>query len=649
MDKHRINVPYGIRYISDWGDYVFPQGHCIVDKGVTGCGYTQYCLLNDLNVVLCSPRKMLLESKSRKHRNDVNIKYIENTISDYSSSKSFEDKIKDHFWNCQGVFGKSCKIMVTYDSCYRVVKALKELGVLENFYFVVDEFQSIFLDSYFKSEVELDFVDALQECLNVLYLSATPMLEEYLDRLDDFKNLPMYELNWDGSGYTENVTVQRKLVKSLISECNKIIQDYKEGRYPVSLDSSGGVVYSREAVFYFNSISDITQVIKKNNLTPGEVNILCSKSDDTKRKLDKLSRELGYSKKSGVPGFEVGKVPLQGEPNKPFTFCTSAVYMGIDLHSDNASTYVFADPNISCLALDISLDLPQIAGRQRDEVNPFKNIINLFYRIKRKGETQLTFEEYKKVQDSRKKETDILLDLYKKGNNIEKAAYLQKLKDSIKVSQYQRDFVSISKLTNEPVYNYLIEAANDRAWKVSQKDYQDKISVTKSLSEEGFILGEYKNENDKIASDFLDNYFYKTGIFHEKLKMYCEFCDLYKDNPEVIDILNHRITNSRFRQFYEYFGTSGCKAKNYRECYLLEAWGNDSKEEMLMKEMYLYFQVDGKYSMKELKEKVGEIYQKLGITKTPKATDLGKYFTLKKTKVTLPNKTVVHGFKLEKL
>ena len=70
---------------------------------------------------------------------------------------------------------------------------------------------------------------------------------------------------------------------------------------------------------------------------------------------------------------------------------------------------------------------------------------------------------------------------------------------------------------------------------------------------------------------------------------------------------------------------------------------------MLRKEIYFNFQVGDKYSMKELKEKVGEIYQKLGITKTPKATDLKKYFALKKTKVTLPDKTIAHGFKLESL
>lgn len=41
MIKSEIKVPHGIKYISEWGEYELPEGeHCIIDKGVTGCGYT---------------------------------------------------------------------------------------------------------------------------------------------------------------------------------------------------------------------------------------------------------------------------------------------------------------------------------------------------------------------------------------------------------------------------------------------------------------------------------------------------------------------------------------------------------------------------------------------------------------------------------
>ena len=60
LKKSILKVPFGINYISEWKDYVIPSGHYIVDKGVTGCGYTEMCLTNNLNVVLCSPRRLLL-------------------------------------------------------------------------------------------------------------------------------------------------------------------------------------------------------------------------------------------------------------------------------------------------------------------------------------------------------------------------------------------------------------------------------------------------------------------------------------------------------------------------------------------------------------------------------------------------------------
>ena len=73
---------------------------------------------------------------------------------------------------------------------------------------MIDEFQSIFLDSFFKSDVELDFVECLQNCPNVIYLSATPMLDKYLDRIDQFKDLLFYKLDWSKTGYVETMLIK---------------------------------------------------------------------------------------------------------------------------------------------------------------------------------------------------------------------------------------------------------------------------------------------------------------------------------------------------------------------------------------------------------------------------------------------------------
>ena len=272
-------------------------------------------------------------------------------------------------------------------------------------------------------------------------------------------------------------------------------------------------------------------------MTENQVNIICANDKENQDKLSKI-------------GHSIGKIPLKGEPNKMFTFCTKTAYIGSDFYSDCASSYVFADPNIKSLALDISLDLPQIVGRQRNRENPFKNNIIIFYRTIRKTEME-SYDLFLEKQNQRKDATQKLLDFYEKGTLGEQKEYIQKLKADIKLSKYENDFVSISKKTGKPVYNSFIEISQERGWEVSQKDYQDKISVTKSLESLTSNISEYQSDLEKEIQDFLDNKFYSTGIFKYKMKMYCEFCDQYKDNQEIMNILDYKILNSRFRQFYE--------------------------------------------------------------------------------------------------
>ena len=131
-----------------------------------------------------------------------------------------------------------------------------------------------------------------------------------------------------------------------------------------------GIRESREAMIYVNSVNNIIQIIKKFNLSSEEVTILCS---NTKANLERIQNKLGKN-------FNIGKVPLKNEERKMFTFCTRTVYLGADFYSDNARSFILSDANLETLAVDISLDLPQILGRQRNEDNPWKNQAEFYYK-----------------------------------------------------------------------------------------------------------------------------------------------------------------------------------------------------------------------------------------------------------------------------
>ena len=146
-----------------------------------------------------------------------------------------------------------------------------------------------------------------------------------------------------------------------------------------------------------------------------------------------------------------------------------------------------------------------------------------------------------------------------------KLIYIYKLKDSIEVSQYERDFVSISKKTGLPVYNSFIDIANERAWEVSQVDYQDKINVTKSLEVLSKDVSDYLDRLELEVQEFLNTKFYSTGIFEKKMKMYCEFMDKHQGNKEISDMIYFKIKDPKYRNFYNFYGTKGCRAVSYKE------------------------------------------------------------------------------------
>ena len=141
--------------------------------------------------------------------------------------------------------------------------------------------------------------------------------------------------------------------------------------------------------------------------------------------------------------YEENKDTYRREITNVFEFVSSRQYDYFSNLNFNTSE------NVEILK-ECNLILPQIVGRQRNRENPFKNNIVIFYKTIQ-GENIEDIISFKQKQ--RRKETIELIDLYKKGNDIQRQAYVLKLKNDIKVSKYENDFVSISKKTGEPVYN----------------------------------------------------------------------------------------------------------------------------------------------------------------------------------------------------
>ena len=645
-------VPRGIRFISELGTdfrfYKFPV-KCIINKQLPGCGFTEYCLRGPENVILCSPRKMLLKNKKDQHSREVylvvnelekeaevdkDLSKVDKTRSQVFMEKLDEmvngkdtvynrlmNEIKDYLSERKYLGDKPCKILVTYDS-YRIVKdILESLGIFQSFYTIIDEFQTILHDSKFKSNTELDFLYHLHQSHSALFVSATPMLEEYLNMLDEFDGLPYINMDWGKEDSTRVLKPSLKVLtmKSVGTKLPEIIDSYKSGNFESAIRMVNGYptrVISDEAVFYVNSVNHITSIIKKCDLQPEEVNILCS---DTPENLKRIQKKLGKR-------FTIGEVPLKGVKPKMFTFCTRTVYLGADFYSTCARSFIFSDSNIDSLAVDISEDLPQILGRQRLFENPWKNEAIFYYRSTC-DYRKVSQEEFDREIERKKKATNDLLLSYNSTPEKARLTVAERYQTLARTQNYKDDYIAVNEHqsgTLIPVLNNLVLVNEIRAFRIQQIDYKDRFTVFSTiystLSPDDIINQE--------VSRFLEQY-QKFGTFKSKLKYLCE-CSF---NDTMTNIILDQIgEHDNIKSYYLALGPQKLRALKYDRYYIEKELGVVTfSQELLESNIYSEFKVGDKITLSDIKSRLEMLYKSINYDATPKAKDLENYFNVKES------------------
>ena len=643
-------VPRGIRFISELGTdfrfYKLPV-KCIINKQLPGCGFTEYCLRGPENVILCSPRKMLLKNKKDQHGRDVYLVInelekevaIDKDLSKIDKSQIFMEKmdeivhgkdtvynrlmneIKDYLNERKYLGDKPAKILVTYDS-YRIVKdILTSLGIFQSFYTIIDEFQTILHDSKFKSDTELDFLYHLHQSHSALFVSATPMLEEYLNMLDEFDGLPYINMDWASQDPTRVLKPSLKVLtmKSVGTKLPEIIDSYKSGNFESAIRMVNGYptkIVSDEAVFYVNSVNHIISIIKKCDLQPEEVNILCS---NTPENLKKIQKRLGKR-------FTIGEVPLEGDSHKMFTFCTRTVYLGADFYSTCARSFIFSDSNIDSLAVDISEDLPQILGRQRLFKNPWKNEATFYYRSTC-DYRKISQDEFDKELERKKRSTNNLLRSFDSAPDDAKYDLAKTYQKNTKSYNYKDDYIAVNEHrggTLIPVLNNLVLVNEIRAFRIQQIDYKDRFTVFSTIHN---TLSPDDIINQKV-SEFLGEY-QKLGTFRSKLKYLCE----YGFSDQVIGVVLDQIgEHDNIKSYYLALGPQKLRACGYNRYDIEKELGVVTfSQELLESIIYSEFKVGDKITLADIKDRLGYLYSSINYDATPKAKDLENYFNVKES------------------
>jgi len=662
MNKITLIVPNEVRYISEWDevdnnpikDLLPNDSSYIMNKTITGCGFTEYWITNNYPVILCSPRLVLLENKEDQHKDMENLLYLRNEYDTFESfdkdiskddekgissskdktadeikkaeeyTKYLRKKIRDHVDYCYFKLHKSPKFLVTYDSFRRIKEELKES--ISNYKIIVDEFQSIFCDARFKSDTENTFLSNLQGLKNVCYLSATPMIDKYLEMLPEFKDLPYYELDWstENPGRVIKPYLKTKMLsakKSLVGEVERIINTYKSGQFEKLTrqleDGTFEEVYSKEAVIYVNSVKNICDIIRRCELTIENTNVLCSDDAENEKKIKSAFRKSDPTIAKDVKC--IGKVPKEGEKHKQFTLCTRTVYLGADFYSTNARSFIFSDANIDCLSVDITLDLPQILGRQRLDENPWKNRAELYYKLNTEEKTP---EEFNKYLTEKVNRTNKLLEGFNKMEPGSRHEFAIQSQRDARRSNYRYNYLAVDEHGGSdliPVFNKLMMVSEMRAFDVQQVDYKDRFSVFTSLSK----LTNIEDVNNHL------NKIYSFTYLPDKLRYLCSL-----DETMALSCLPH--LPESFNNYYTVLGPSRMKALRFDTTDMKKEYENILGNQEINIRPYILgeFKINEIVSKSKAKERLKKVYESVGYAKTPRAVDLGDYFIIKNCMIT---------------
>lgn len=602
MKKEMIKIPANIKYLTEREKFIeefgkpFELPNGILNKEIPGCGATTVALTDEHKTIICSPRNELLKNKHEQYPDTL-------LVIGGVDTKEIEAYLQT---------AELPKILVSYDSVYKLIGCIKYKS---DWRVVVDEFQCLLADSSFKSEIELHFLDNSRSFPYVTFLSATPILDKYLEQIDYFKDMNYYQLDWEEK---DIVRVYRERTKNPINAALEIVRYYQNGNYP-SVYVNGERIYSKECVIFLNSVNNIVNIIKQTELKPEEVNIIVGNSDDNDRQIARIGE-----------GFKRGRIPLKGETHKKFTFCTSTAYAGCDFYSTNAATFVISDCNRPNTAVDIATELVQIAGRQRLACNPFRQFLTFVYNVNAEEVEQETFNEHlcRKV--------NVTLDEIRDNNNAGEALRAKRIKDFRRIPdnvKYQDSYTMYDEQKGEFVFNRLAYVNEQYCFDVQKFNYQKGVIVKKLLQDSSFDVSE--NQTYAVYQEQL-KHLIKKEPFVDRMQAYCE----YRAKQGLIVNLAMSTLESKYpelRYYYEALGVDRIKALNYKEKKLLNEIHIMKTKNKIRHELHGIIHIGDRILTTDIQQTLHDVYDRLGIDKSLKATDLNEFFEIHPVKIPTAN------------
>jgi hypothetical protein len=561
--------------------------NCIFNKVLTGCGATTIALENDENYVIAVPTTELIVNK---------------TGLDEAGSNGKIFGVFGYFCNCKEALAEylqtdgTKKIMVTYDSLPKVAEMINP----SDYRLLVDEYHQLLKAYGFRDKAINGVLKEFRKFKSFCFMSATPIEESFIP--DSLANVDEVSAKWNN---TDRLVVN-------LQECNKpytyvsnIIGNFMKDGY-----ITFGELKSYELFFFLNSVRDIKRILDTTELKPEDVKIVCA---DTPENRDKL---IGYNIETSL------------SKNKPITFITSKSFEGVDYFSETGVCFVVSNTGTTTTLQDISTDIYQIAGRIRTATNPFRNfIIHIYNTSKNRFNLNYSYEDMEKRTNYKiPLIKDKIALLNKTTDKIEKDAILDTINTDYLDYDTDTDTYSLNdiKLKLE-LFNYRLQL----------KIYKEGIDIARLYCETGAITtGE--PEINKFDEDVEKAK--KKMNFKEAFIAYAEAKN-NKFNMKNLDYLVN--AQPLIVDAYNKLGEDRVRNLKYIKKAIKDALINLDDTITLNNKVGKILKLEKEFiSSSVLKERIRKAYNELGITDTPKASSITKWYEADETKKKIDGKTV---------
>jgi hypothetical protein len=598
-----IQAPVDAVYLADFLTEL-PVG--IVNKKGCGVGGSYIAITSEQNYIIAVPTIELIKNKQYQHSNIIGV------YGNYKFS-TFKTELSDKLQ-----LNAVIKIMVTYDSLPKVLNWLIQLNQdpYNNYRLLVDEYHKILSDYAFR-DIAID--NLLKESLKFsycTYLSATPIEPRFTPKL--LQQLPYTEIVWTA---TRKVTLDREKTTKPYASVVNIIRKYKASNYKLKMY---GYV-SSEAYFFVNSVKGIAEIIRKANLKPDEVKIICADNDRNQDILNNINPEYE---------FEISNVH---KPNKPFTFVTSKSFLGVDFYSDSGIIYVVSNVNRKTTLLDISTDLYQIAGRIRNLNNPFKNRICHIYNT---GAYEMSPEEFKELVATKIEATNEKIEVFNNLMNDKQRKALLKCFETKFEDYYSYYNVETGLLE----FNELQQLNEEFNYYIVNDIYTNGLTLRDAYIKAGFDITSTQNYNSFVEEDNNTLSTLTKQSFKDVIKEYVDCID----NNEIERANELEQLEPEIKELVSKLGTSRIRGLSYNKSKILEEAYNNCDEvvDVIEEEVKTKYVSGNFYSSKQVKQDLQKLYKMFDITKKAKATDVTEYINIKNTIKSINGKKVA-GFVVE--